>query len=994
MNCEENAIKIYRGDDTDWNGETLLHFKVTSTVETVDLSTMTASFTLGSITKTNIPLDEGGEFDVNYSHAETSTLPWGPNKGILRIYDSEKRIKTASNSVLFFVTSEPVAEQGETINVPVAENSPFQIDVVVGDGGIYWGKIEGDIQDQEDLQAEFNTKMDKSGGTFTGDVTLAQGVSLKTQVGQIHDVNDNIVIGGKNTNYGLYVSPDGTAAALVSQNSLKDIVTSADVKSTYSASGTDPVNGQAVAQALETKQNTIPDLEDIRNGAALGATAVQPATMTAALATKQDKLNNTQMQAVDSGANSTNIAQIASNTGAISTINSKIPNQASSTNQLADKEFVNSSISTNTANFIGTFENLVSLEAYSGTVTNNDYAFVVNGVITNNGDDWATFAELDAYNKALLTNFDYAWVVNGSKFDLYRFDIILQAWDLRASNIYKTDVSLNTAYNRYKASVLNNVVTWGYEYTLNNSSFTAGQWAAINSGATAENIAQIAANTTAIAGKQDIIGDLASIRSGAALGDTAIQPGDDVSALNNDANYVTDTDYATTTTGGVVKVSTNGGTAMNASGVITTYRASDDDIDGKTNAYRVIVPQNLDYAVKMGITDNANTLTDAEKAAAQDWLGVDRTEPWLKPSEWIDIRSGALPNSVYFLVGHAADYSSYSSFVFKATISNSGSYDVYVDGIKQATTANNTDTTLNWQTLALTSGWDVTYPSAMRTHIVRVTPSVSTNKITGVYYTGDSDGAALWIHNTVEGTFALGWLSGRANAGHLVLLEAITTVGEQLATSGSNQAFAECAALKELPALDFTSNAADLYRTFLNCTSIKKIKLQNLKGNGTTSCFNGCTSLEEIKAQNSYIKWGTSMFEGCAKLKSLGELQISYSDNSTTKSLTGCVGLSELFLDMSNNASMTRLAFGGGSNKRIDGLKGLTVSPDAPFSGNSPQLDVSYTGLSRSALVNLFNSMPTVTDSQVCNIKGATGAEDLDNTDIAIAQAKGWTVTR
>lgn len=337
-------------------------------------------------------------------------------------------------------------------------------------------------------------------------------------------------------------------------------------------------------------------------------------------------------------------------------------------------------------------------------------------------------------------------------------------------------------------------------------------------------------------------------------------------------------------------------------------------------------------------------------------LGVD----WVKPDDWPDIRSAALPNSMYFLVGHAADYSSYSSFVFKATVSNSGSYDVYVDGIKQATTANNTDTTLDWQTLALTSGWDVTYPFAMRTHIVRVTPSVGTNKITGIYYTGDSDGAALWMHNTVDGIFALGSLSGKAwNTGHLVLLEAITTVGEQIATNGVNQAFADCTSLKELPVLDFTNNIADLYRAFLNCTSIKKIKLQNLKGNGTTSCFNNCVSLEEIKAQNSYIKWSTSIFEGCAKLKSLGELQISSSDNFTTNSLKGCVSLSELFLDMSNNPSMTRLTFGGSSDKRIDGLKSLTVSPEAPFSNAaSPQIDVSYTGLNKAALVNLFNSMP------------------------------------
>ena len=190
--------------------------------------------------------------------------------------------------------------------------------------------------------------------------------------------------------------------------------------------------------------------------------------------------------------------QITANTNNITAINGKIPSEASSSNQLADKSFVNSSIATNTANFIGTFANVTALESYSGTITNNDYAFVINSEVKDNGNDFANTTALNAYDKTLLTNFDYAWVINGSKFDLYRFDIVLQTWDLRAQNINKSDVTLNTAYNRYKATVSGSTTTWEFEYTLNNSSFTAVQWQAINSGATATNIAQIGTNTSNI----------------------------------------------------------------------------------------------------------------------------------------------------------------------------------------------------------------------------------------------------------------------------------------------------------------------------------------------------------------------------------------------------------------------------------------------------------------------------------------------------------------
>lgn len=118
-----------------------------------------------------------------------------------------------------------------------------------------------------------------------------------------------------------------------------------------------------------------------------------------------------------------------------------IPAQATPQNQLADKSFVNSSISTNTANYISDngqpFASVAALEAYSGTVTNNDYAFVTG-----------------------------------------------------------TDSAGNVYYDRYKATVSGASVSWAKEYRLNNSSFTAAQWAAISSGITAAKVAQYDAAVT------------------------------------------------------------------------------------------------------------------------------------------------------------------------------------------------------------------------------------------------------------------------------------------------------------------------------------------------------------------------------------------------------------------------------------------------------------------------------------------------------------------
>lgn len=127
----------------------------------------------------------------------------------------------------------------------------------------------------------------------------------------------------------------------------------------------------------------------------------------------------------------------------VDAIDAKIPTQASAQNQLADKDFVNSSVSTNTANYISDngdpFASVAALEAYSGTVTNNDYAFVTG-----------------------------------------------------------TDAAGNVYYDRYKATVSGASVSWAKEYRLNNSSFTAAQWAAISSGITAAKVAQYDAGVTPV----------------------------------------------------------------------------------------------------------------------------------------------------------------------------------------------------------------------------------------------------------------------------------------------------------------------------------------------------------------------------------------------------------------------------------------------------------------------------------------------------------------
>lgn len=241
---------------------------------------------------------------------------------------------------------------------------------------------------------------------------------------------------------------------------------------------------------------------------------------------KQDKLTQAQLDAVNSGANTTNIGQISTNTSGIADINALIPNQATSSNQLADKSFVNSSI-------------------------NNMAAFYITSDVA--GDPFATRAALIAgpyYFRGEIrtpTQNDYALVSEDETHD-----------DLTSRYMYDGG-------------------QWVWQYTLNNTKFTQAQIDAINSGITDGLVAKITTNETtinnhiadktnphevtkaqvglsnvdntsdlnkpistatqtALNSKQDTISDLATIRSGAALGATAVQPSD-LATVATSGNY-------------------------------------------------------------------------------------------------------------------------------------------------------------------------------------------------------------------------------------------------------------------------------------------------------------------------------------------------------------------------------------------------------------------------------------------------------------------------
>ena len=136
----------------------------------------------------------------------------------------------------------------------------------------------------------------------------------------------------------------------------------------------------------------------------------------------------------------------------IQQIDELIPAQATPQNQLADKAFVNSSIGTATATFRGTFNLITDLSLTTSATREQIAATLLTAVSTADNNDYV-FVQIPAAD---------------------------------------ADPTVVSRVERYKF----NGTSWAYEWSLNNSSFTASQWAAINSGITSADVSKLDALPT------------------------------------------------------------------------------------------------------------------------------------------------------------------------------------------------------------------------------------------------------------------------------------------------------------------------------------------------------------------------------------------------------------------------------------------------------------------------------------------------------------------
>lgn len=378
--------------------------------------------------------------------------------------------------------------------------------------------------------------------------------------------------------------------------------------------------------------------------------------------------------------------------------------------------------------------------------------------------------------------------------------------------------------------------------------------------------------------------------------------------------------------------------------------------------------------------------------------------PFKKPSDWSDIRTDCPANSIALLAGHTTDYSQYDNLGFTANCV--GGYNVFIDGTQYGSTyASGSQCNITWSSLALTTGDDITTPTTLKAHKIWITPATEGNNITDfrcvrVAASGVEEQGVLWAHLNLTNTISLGYTAnetrgafGRYQQYKNQLMKALTAKNNIVKASEISSIFYGTTALEYAPVFDCNNTLMSFYGVIW-LSGLPKLTIKNAKPK-SMQYFASNSKIEKLDFINGDFSQ-TLIISGA--FDNVGYItKLPYFNFSTNCTGGGSVFISnatslteDYSLDLSNCVNLPKIVI-----TNTPRFKGLRVSNEAPFNNaTAPQIDVSYTGMDRNALVQLFNDLPIVSAGQIISIVGATGASDLTADDEAIATAKGWTITK
>ena len=229
--------------------------------------------------------------------------------------------------------------------------------------------------------------------------------------------------------------------------------------------------------------------------------------------------------------------------------------------------------------------------------------------------------------------------------------------------------------------------------------------------------------------------------------------------------------------------------------------------------------------------------------------------------------------------------------------------------------------------------------------------------------------------------------------------------------------FQNCSKLTSLDVSGFvTSKVSNMQSMFNGCSRLTSLDLSNFNTSNVTaisSMFNGCSKLTSLNVSNfntSKVTSMSSMFQNCNNLTSLDVSGFDTGDVNTMSSMfDGCNSLTSLDVSGFNTSSVTNMnyVFYGCSSLTSLDLSGFDTSKVNTMSSMfyncsklteldsmqniSVHLDLSYTILDVTSLLDVIDNLTTVTTTQELTL-GSTLLAKLSESQIAIATNKGWAV--
>lgn len=221
---------------------------------------------------------------------------------------------------------------------------------------------------------------------------------------------------------------------------------------------------------------------------------------------------------------------------------------------------------------------------------------------------------------------------------------------------------------------------------------------------------------------------------------------------------------------------------------------------------------------------------------------------------------------------------------------------------------------------------------------------------------------------------------------------------------------------------------------FNGCTMLRTINIPNLVSTGANNMFSGCKSLREIpfkicsgdtkSTAQTFYKSGCNSCFTLNKIEDLGVSATAFTSNVFVGTFSSCCRIKKLTFDTNNGTPLTAnwksqtidlssyvgYALQDGNiisfNSGITTAKKVTDATSYAALKNDPDwytLDVAYSRYDHDSAVETINSLPDVSGAGGTNtikFKGASGSatdagaiNTLTSAEIAVATAKGWTVS-